>query len=67
MTIDELIAWAKAEHARRTKALADGVQNIDWLDPAYRVTVSEILAKADSEGMTVDPIELRRRLHTQSW
>jgi len=57
--------WIRETYQERTKAIESGVVNIDWLDPRYRITVTEIVVKADSLGLKLDMIELRRWLATQ--
>lgn len=57
--IDELVAWVRAEYARRTRAIAAGNGRIDWLDPGTRVSWSEVFAKAHDLGMKCAPVELR--------
>jgi hypothetical protein len=58
--MDKLIAWFKAEYARRTAAIKTGKGRIDWLDPGTRISWSEVLAKADELGIdTRDPVNLR--------
>jgi hypothetical protein len=46
-----LIMWARRERAYRTKAIKMGVGRIDWLDPGTRVSMTEIIAKAEEIGM----------------
>lgn len=36
-------AWREREFAARTAAVKAGSSNIDWIDPDYRVSWSEIL------------------------
>jgi hypothetical protein len=57
-----LLAWFRAEYARRTAAVEAGTASIDWIVPDYRVSWSEVLAKAEALGLPTnhgEAIELR--------
>ena len=54
--------WIRETYRYRTQAIARGVVNVDWLDPRYRITVTEILARAQLLGLTIDALELRHWL-----
>jgi hypothetical protein len=55
----ELRAWFEAEYARRTAAVERGEVNVDWAIPEYRVSWSEVLAKAGELGIHMSPVDLR--------
>ena len=55
----ELHAWYKAEYQRRTLAVEAGTSDIDWIVPEYRVTWTEVLAKAEALGLSLSIVELR--------
>lgn len=46
-----LVTWARREHARRTRLLREGKGQIDWIVPEYRVTWTEVCAKAEELGL----------------
>lgn len=59
--IDELRSWVRAEYGRRTMAVElDQISQRDivWLNPEYRVQLSEVAAKAEELGLRLGPVEL---------
>lgn len=55
-----LLDWHDAEYARRSAAVLDGTARIDWIVPEYRVSWSELAAKADELGIDRNLVDLRR-------
>ena len=49
----ELVKWERREYRRRSRLLRLGhpQAQIDWVSPEYRVTWSEVCAKADELGL----------------
>lgn len=61
--LERVLAWADAEYKRRTEAIESGTStNIDWLEPSSRVCVTEIMAYARRQGLTVDRMDLELAL-----
>jgi hypothetical protein len=59
--MQRLAQWYRSEYARRTKAVKAGTAPIDWLAAGYRVTWTEVVAKAEELGIdTSDITKLRR-------
>jgi hypothetical protein len=63
--LGDLLVWLRREYADRTKAVENGTGRIDWIVAAYRVSFSEIWAKAEQLGIPDDSVELRRWLARQ--
>lgn len=56
-----LVAWYRAELARRTQAVEAGTAPIDWVEPEHRITRSELVAKADALGIHLNPVAFTYR------
>ena len=56
----KLLRWHRAEYARRTAAAKKGIGSIDWMVPGYRISWSEIAAKAESLGVEKNVVEFRQ-------
>lgn len=61
--LDLLAAWYRSEYRRRTKAVEAGGANIDWLVPEYRVSRTEVVAYAESIGVTMDAQDSIQLIH----
>lgn len=58
-----LAQWYRAEYARRTEAVERGEVCIDWALPQFRVSWSEVVAKAEQMGwQRGSPVDLRLAL-----
>ena len=56
---NELIKWFDEQYAMRSRAVAEGTGRIDWVVPEYRITWSEITAKAETLGIVRNVVEFR--------
>jgi hypothetical protein len=61
--IEQLRAWIREEHRRRTDLLDAGNGRIEWIDPGTRVGFSEACAKAEELGIEADVVSLRLALN----
>ena len=55
----QLLKWFDEEYARRSRAVSDGTGKLDWLLPEYRITWSEITAKAEELGIKRNVVDMR--------
>ena len=56
---NELVKWYDEQYAMRSRAVAEGTGKLDWVLQEYRVTWSEITAKADALGINRNVVEFR--------
>ena len=56
---NELVKWYDETLLMRSRAVAQGTGKIDWLLPEYRVTWSEISAKAEELGIKRNVVDMR--------
>jgi hypothetical protein len=61
--LDKIAAWYRSEFKRRTEAIEAGGAKIDWLVPEYRVSRSEVVAYAESIGITMDANDSIQLIH----
>lgn len=54
-----LMNWFDSEYRYRTYAVSQGTASIDWVLPEYRITWTEICAKAQELGITENAVDLR--------
>jgi len=55
----QLIDWFAAEYVRRTKAVREGTAPISWVPADYRVSWTEIWAKAEELGIKRNVVDMR--------
>lgn len=49
-----LVDWFEAEFTRRTVSVHEGTARIDWIALPYRVSFTELAAKAEELGIPIE-------------
>lgn len=66
--LDALLRWQEAEFIRRTIAVKRNEAPIDWIDPDYRIIISEVMDKAREMGVTESRVTLQPKIvRTRAW